>query len=197
MVLIDKPQIVEIPLNCFILNEKINEFQSTVLMIDDFLKNESIDLDTMAIAKTTIFYDKSNKKILGFYTLNTSTVQVRSKLLRMMKRPRTRADMDTFPAIHISYFAIAKEYQSKGYGRQLMDYLFEKTLSIYDYLGFSLITVESLNNCTDFYEKQGFSYLSYSPDQATTYEASYKMYIDMSSIIDAKDMPEKKVTAAT
>ena len=63
----------------------------------------------------------------------------------------------SFPAVNIGHLGVRADYQSKGIGRQIIDFVLY-TFSHYDISGCQFITVDSLNNprTNKFYLNNGF-----------------------------------------
>ena len=63
----------------------------------------------------------------------------------------------SFPAINIAHLAVAKNYQDKGVGTNILSYIID-TFIDYDLAGCQIITVDSLNTprVNSFYMRNGF-----------------------------------------
>lgn len=64
----------------------------------------------------------------------------------------------SFPAVNIGHLGVRTDMQSKGIGRQILDFVLN-TFITYDVAGCQFITVDSLNNSktNKFYAKNGFT----------------------------------------
>lgn len=63
----------------------------------------------------------------------------------------------SFPAINIAHLAVAKNYQDKGVGTNILSYIID-TFIDYDLAGCQIVTVDSLNTprVNSFYMRNGF-----------------------------------------
>ncbi|WP_407894077.1 GNAT family N-acetyltransferase [Lacticaseibacillus sp. N501-2] len=69
----------------------------------------------------------------------------------------TTSGVEVYPTLLISFFAIDQRYQKQGWGRALMNVLFEIAYARRKMLGaYTLLTVESVNSALDFYGLFGF-----------------------------------------
>lgn len=78
-------------------------------------------------------------------------------------------EQSSYPAINIAHLAVENQYQGKGIGSHIIDYLIDTFLE-YKIAGCQLITVDSLNNpqTNKFYLKNGFSNFTNSDSQSLT-----------------------------
>jgi ribosomal protein S18 acetylase RimI-like enzyme len=63
-----------------------------------------------------------------------------------------------FPAIHLSFLAVAEEHRRQGLGEHLLMDVFSKAAAISDHAGFFALTLQSLDeDSTAFYRSLGFT----------------------------------------
>ena len=71
-----------------------------------------------------------------------------------------------FPAVHLAYLGVQKEFQGRGVGTLLLTDVFEKTYTISECAGLYALTLQSLDEySTRFYKGLGFTPYSAGPNQ--------------------------------
>lgn len=174
-----------ITLDSFLLESKMKDFDCLDNSINNFFYNESLEIDHEDIAKTTLFINDESNDIVGFYTVNTG--QISLEATATFQGSTVRPDVDIYPTVNLSYFAVDKAYQCKGYGKLIMAELFASVLALQEHCGFSFIYVESLNQSVEFYESTGFNFLlhNYHEDRSNGFERpTYDMFISPRKLID-------------
>ncbi|GMS47819.1 hypothetical protein NUITMVRE34_10990 [Enterococcus gallinarum] len=153
-----------IPVNSLIENEQLDSFtcgnETEELKINDFLKNQSKVFDSRGISKTFLYM--RDKELVGFFSLCTSETQVTKKFKQTKLLNRTFSlpiSPTIFPSIELTYFAIKHSEQNKKLGTSMMYAILEMLYyNVYLYVGFIMVTLESRNVATEFYEKMGFTH---------------------------------------
>ena len=111
---------------------------------NNYLKTIANQHQKSNIARTTVAVRPSNKnKIAGFYTLNTSTVDINSLSAENQKGLPKHLDI---PAIKIGQFAVDRRYSGQGLGRALiLDALYKCYISSVQ-VGINSVTVNAYDD---------------------------------------------------
>jgi GNAT superfamily N-acetyltransferase len=153
--------------------------------LNDFFFNDSKVYLDIHLATTYFFLDKD--KVVAFFSMSHDSLRHEKDLLgsnrkyKDFKKQEMGLPFEAYhtavPAIKIGRLGIGTEYQRKGYGSQLLDFI---KYSVYEkrFAGCRLITVDAYNNAVDFYGKNGFNDLLHTQEnQHTTL-----MYYDLNSL---------------
>lgn len=146
--------VILLPINKISQN-LISTFSSGNLGIDGFFKNDAADYDGQNICKTFLLVASSSDEIIGFFSLSADT----TKLTKNFRKDNNvdAHNLEFYPAVNISYFAIDKKLQQQGFGVSMMQIVFELVAQrIAPLLGVVMLTVESLATAKTFYEQTGF-----------------------------------------
>ncbi|MER2293969.1 MAG: hypothetical protein ABS913_01465 [Desemzia incerta] len=171
----DEYDILACPINCFLdTGDYINKFNCGIDSINDFFSNKAMELDAINQARTTIFFDKKNKKIVGFYTITTASLIIEDKDNQIPKE---------IPVVNLSFLARDLFYKGKGFGNFMINELYYSLTIISFSLGFSLLTTTALNSATDFYKSVGFSPVSVDPDKVEYWVEEFQMYINYENMV--------------
>lgn len=161
---INKLNLEKFPINDQRINADIlNEFSCRVDKIDNFLKNEALMQHDNYLSTTTIIYTAEKKEIVGFYTVQNSILkleEINNNTNNIKRNNLSFNDIESFPTVHLAFFGIASDYQNKKIGMSILLELYENLTSVVKNIsGFIALTVLSLDNSTEFYEKCGFSFM--------------------------------------
>lgn len=135
-------------------NSKLKSFSSGNTSLDSFLHMYAEKNDISGYGKTFILED--NNKIMGYFTLCSAQIKYEylpaSMLLKLPKYP--------IPCIRIARLAVNKDFQNKGYGKELLRLAFLKILDVADLIGIYIVIVDAKETYTLFYEHYGFKKLT-------------------------------------
>ncbi|MBF0466767.1 MAG: GNAT family N-acetyltransferase [Nitrospirae bacterium] len=138
------------------LNYKLKPFDCGEDDLNDFFINQSKEHLKQLLAVTYIL--ESDRETIAFYSVLNDKID-RTK--RISKRFPDKKRYTTFPAVKIGRLGVHKDYQRQGYGTLLFDYI-KDSFADNNKTGCRFITVDAYNNpnIINFYEKNGFFYLS-------------------------------------
>ena len=129
--------------------------------LDRFLTRHAFVNDQNGYGKTFILVD--NEKILGFFTLCSSSIQCEEyPAFNSHLFPRY-----PIPCIRIARLAVKKEFQGKGIGKELLKQAFIRIVNVASTVGVRLVVVDAKESSKSFYEKYGFMRLK--EDKLTYY----------------------------
>jgi len=137
------------------------------------------------LAVTYLF--ENNDRTVAFYCLSNDKISAddaRGRTVfsdwRLGKFQDTQFEnLHSFPAVKIGRLGVDKDYQGKGIGNQILDYL-KIRFSYNNTTGCRFITVDAYAKALGFYEKNDFIYLT----NKDVDKATRLMYFDLSLLSD-------------
>ena len=143
-----------IPLNALVNYKTLEHFDCGEKQLNKFLKEFARINETQHISKTFLFCE--DEKLIGYFTLCSSSIEV--DLLPQ----ETSISLPKYnvPTILLARFAVAKEYQGQGYGKEMMKEVIRLVNRVSEYIGVYGITVDTKEKAKDFYIKYGFNVLN-------------------------------------
>lgn len=145
--------------------------------LNEYFHTDSIKACKELVAVSYVIYD-DNKQAIAFYCVSNDSIRrelasgERWKKIKKELPPEKR--YKSLPAVKIGRFAVAKNCQGKGIGKNLM-------MSIkYDFVngnktGCRFIIVDAYKNSANFYQQNGFEFLTGSDEGKET----RLMYFDL------------------
>ncbi|MDR0912609.1 MAG: GNAT family N-acetyltransferase [Methanobrevibacter sp.] len=136
-------------------NNVINQFDCGNTDLNEFLQKDAIiQKNFMLNTSYLVYYDD---KIVGFFTLSTDIINLK-KLSDSYKEKFEGKEIKykTFPAIKLGRLAIDKEFQQKGIGELLIQWIINYSLSISKNIGFRFISIDAYITAYKFYQKHYF-----------------------------------------
>lgn len=136
--------------------------------INSFLKFNALESSDNNEAKTYIFLNELENKVIGFFSLRCSAIYCDISVSKEDNKSNTDGGRTiNFPAIEIDYFAIDIEYQGLKYDEIDDDELFTLSDALFgDILGiclevskiiaFKFLILYSVPNAINFYKKHNF-----------------------------------------
>ncbi len=132
------------------------------------------------LAYTFILEDEG--RIVAYYSLLNDKIAKseagNAAWRRMKKLFPHRKHFNSYPAVKIGRFAVAKEYEGKGIGRKLMGVIKMKLFDEETNSAFRFLTVDAYLSAIAFYEKNGFNMLI----SGDTDKHTRTMYFDMALV---------------
>lgn len=135
--------------------------------LNDFFANDCLDYSKNLFGKTYCFtLNEAPKKIVCAFTVSNDSIKplilpkpVKNKLGR--KIPNAKRSLKSFPAVLIGRLGVAKEFEGKGIGRELMDFIKAWFIEINNKTGCRYVVVDAYNKKRPlaYYEKNGFKFL--------------------------------------
>lgn len=164
----------------------INRFECGKPIIDNFLRNEAVEINSKNIARTTLLYNCTKNELIGFFTLGTAVLEFVNNVNGASLPERSEGDMRfQFPVIDLSFIGVDRKYQNNRFGTLLMNEIFTKVGIMGSHVAYTHLAVDSLWDCTEFYEKSGFNYWKYDPEEIETFIEKFPMVIDYWSIVNS------------
>jgi GNAT superfamily N-acetyltransferase len=164
----------------FRLSEKVkaewSQFHCGDRDLDEFFLFDSANYEQQLLGKTYCFVPKKNlSTIVCAFTLSNSSIEARSLPNSRRKKvmeyiPHEKA-LSSYPATLIGRLAVSEDFQGKGIGSNLLDYIKLWIMDTENKTGCRFLTIDAYNSETTgrFYEANGFKYLFSSEQQEKDY----------------------------
>lgn len=150
-------------------NEELSSFSCGDDTLDDFFHHEILICSKYHYVSSYCARNKTNNEIVAVFTLTNDAVIlgnsedkadfIEEAATKMPEEYRSIFEKQTsFPAVNIGHLGVRKDMQSRGIGKQILDFILS-TFIAYKGSGCQFITVDSLNNrrTNKFYASNGFS----------------------------------------
>ena len=133
--------------------------------LDEFFNVDSFHYSRQLLGKTYCFRLAANvRKIVCAFTLSNDSIRVddlpnsRGKKIKSVV-PREKS-MRRFPGVLIGRLGVSQEFQGKGIGTELMDFI-KSWFVVSNKTGCRFLIVDAYNdrNTLNYYESNGFKYL--------------------------------------
>jgi len=127
----------------------LERFRCTEDNLALFLKYNAKAYHKAGAGHTTVFIDKVRNRVIGYFTLKCSCVNINDP--EMSYEPRI------IPAVEIARFAIDQRIEKQGNGKMVFSFALA-TIDVLkkSFIGVQMIILFSLPNVTWFYGKYGF-----------------------------------------
>ncbi|PZX57586.1 acetyltransferase (GNAT) family protein [Algoriphagus ratkowskyi] len=151
--------------------------------LNEFLLNDALDHMDQLLAVTYILEDDS--EIIAFFSLLNDRISYEQfsksswlkKIQKIFVHGTAKRNYKSHPAMKIGRFGVSENYQSKGVGEALLDYI--KTLFIdNNRTGCRFITLDAYNNMRSisFYLRNGFVLFTEDDKNADTRQMYFDLY---------------------
>lgn len=154
--------------------------------LDVFFSKRAWDNNQAGVARVFVMQDDAGLAgdrgaIVGYYTLSAKEAG-RERLQKPLPRSLPKYPL---PVFYIGYFAIAEQYQGRGFGRQLLANALRRCLEAAQDMGAVGVLLDSLDDqSTAFYRSLGFEEIPHAP--GTPIDGPQPMFLTMAAIARAK-----------
>ena len=129
-----------------------NSFDCGVDALNNYLKLMANQQSSRDNSRTYVLEaNGKSERMIGFYTLTMTTVDLSSLPDQLRKRHRNQ-----YSAGLIARLAVDRRYTGKGFGAWLLVDALKKLLSASDAVAFPIVVVDAKEGLSEFYEKFGF-----------------------------------------
>ena len=122
----------------------LKEFDCGNSSINSYLKDSAFYNHILKINRTKIIENEG--KIIAFITLS---------LIELLGDEDIEGNIKYF-GVYLEYIGVDKKYQKKGIGSFLIDYIFEETYNISEFIGLRYIILDAIKDKKNWYEQIGF-----------------------------------------
>ena len=175
----DKNSLLHFKLSDSISNSELKNFHCSDTLLNQFLKRKAKKHFGELLAVTYLVMDEY-KNIVGYYTLSSDTMPVTDILKSRFEKGK---NYQTYPAIKIGRFAIDEQYNGKGYGTEIMNFIkIQFSEKEYQQIGSRFLLVDAYNEekVLNFYkEKNNFDFWTMDDKDSKT----RLMYFDLKQTI--------------
>lgn len=152
-------------------SHKIKPFDCGDDDLNDFLLNDSQNYSSQLLAVTYLI--ESDTETAAFFSLLNDKISIEDVDSKRKWRKFFRDVMPegkrfkSYPAVKIGRLGVCNSFQRKGLGTVILDYI--KELFVANNLtGCKYLTVDAYRQSLDYYEKNGFKYLTEKDKDADT-----------------------------
>jgi GNAT superfamily N-acetyltransferase len=130
----------------------MTQFCCKIPDLNDFLKDDANKQKEAMLNVTYLaLYDK---KVIAYFTLSTDNIKISNLQENYGKKFKGKnVYYKIFPAIKIGRFGVDENYENKGVGKFLFQWIIHYSLKISKKIGFRFITIDSYGSAYEFYKK--------------------------------------------
>lgn len=131
--------------------------------LNNFLFEDAKNYLSDLMAVTYLFVDRQAKKTVAYFSLLNDKVsydpEERSLWNRINRRISNNKRRKTYPSVKIGRLAVSKDYDNKGVGRAILDFI-KHAFTNGNRTGCRFITVDAYAKATGFYIKNSFDFFT-------------------------------------
>ena len=171
----------------FPLNEKteILPFCCKDDELNNFLFEDAKNYFSDLMAVTYLLVDRKTQKTVAYFSLLNDKVsydpEERSLWNRINRRISNNKRRKTYPSVKIGRLAVSKDYDNKGIGRAILDFI-KHAFTNGNRTGCRFITVDAYAKATGFYIKNSFDFFT----EKDRKDATRLMFFDLKPFKDAQ-----------
>jgi GNAT superfamily N-acetyltransferase len=149
--------------------------------LNDFFLNDAKLYQKQCLAVT--YFEENENQTLFFFSLRNDRISASdttkwNKIGRNLPNDK-RTRKGAYPAVKIGRLGIDKDFQGKGLGRDVMNFI-KSLISLENYTtGAKFLTVDAYKDSIKYYEKNGFDFLT---DEDSN-EETRAMYFDLIRLV--------------
>ncbi|MEK3879781.1 N-acetyltransferase [Paenibacillus sp. FSL M7-0420] len=147
---------------CEIINSShqsvIESFDCGKVLVNNFLKEEALKLNDVNLVKTRLYFDEDHN-FIGFFSLFNESVSVMKSKRTQQQWIDIEDQKNIFPAIRLHFLGVNQKYQKIGLGEYLLFEAIYAAKDISEISGCTFVTLETEDDCYQFYENRDFVYL--------------------------------------
>src|SRR3989338_399633 len=163
---------------------KINNFKSSNKELKDFLVEDALDNQEMAISTTYLWFYNPKNELCAYVTILADAIRIHGTRLGKSFVDQG-VDYKTLPAIKIGRLCVDDRYTGKEIGTHTTYSVMKKLISINEIVGCRFLIVDAKPDSVKFYKKMEFEVLKQRE------KGTLPMYYDMVKLI--KYFKESKV----
>lgn len=130
-----------------------------------YLEREAYFEHIMRFTNTKLV--KINNEVIAYFSMQFKQINIVEEL----------DDIISYPAIYLKCIAVDKEYEGKGIGSSLIEYITIQSKDISLFIGCRCLIIDALREKVEWYKYRGFQFLD-SEDNINKYDVTVPMFID-------------------
>ena len=154
--------------------------------LNNFLFDDAKNYLGDLMAVTYLFVDRQAQKTVAYFSLLNDKVaydpEERSLWNRINRRISNNKRRKTNPSVKIGRLAVSKDYDNKGIGRAILDFI-KHAFTNGNRTGCRFITVDAYAKATGFYIKNNFDFFT----EKDRKDATRLMFFDLKPFKDAQN----------
>ena len=154
--------------------------------LNNFLFDDAKNYLGDLMAVTYLFVDRQAQKTVAYFSLLNDKVaydpEERSLWNRINRRISNNKRRKTYPSVKIGRLAVSKDYDNKGIGRAILDFI-KHAFTNGNRTGCRFITVDAYAKATGFYIKNNFDFFT----EKDRKDATRLMFFDLKPFKDAQN----------
>ena len=156
--------------------EIINNFQTSNKELKDFLIEDALNNQEMAISTSYLWFYNPKNELAAYVTILADAIRIHGT--RLGKSLMDQGVMyKTLPAIKIGRLCVDDRYIGKGIGKQTTYFVMKKLIKINEEIGCRFLVVDAKPESIKFYKKMDFEVLKQRE------KGTLPMYYDMIKLI--------------
>jgi GNAT superfamily N-acetyltransferase len=140
--------------------------------LNEFLLNDSID--HMKSDISIVYLCKYKKEVIGYVALSNDSIEINKEDKEKIKE-KYGIFYPYYPAIKVGRLAISKNYQGKGIGTMVIDWVIGLIIELRFKVGIKYIAVDSYSESKTFYENNEFELFELKKERGNTVQ----MYLEI------------------
>jgi len=148
--------------------------------LNDFLRNDAKNYLTSLFAVTYLIQQET--ETVAYFTLSNDSVTRydidKSEWNKLNRNVANNKRKKRYPAVKLGRLAVDKKLVQMGFGKLILYYIRETYANELQPAGCRFITVDAYTTATDFYQKNGFKFMT----QEDAGKDTRAMYFDLKTI---------------
>ena len=156
--------------------EIIENFQSSNKELKDFLIEDALENQEMAISTTYLWFYNPKNEFVAYITILADAIRIHGTRLGKSFLDQG-VDYKTLPAIKIGRLCVDDKYIGRGIGIQTTYFVMKKLIKLNETIGCRFLVVDAKQEAVKFYKKMEFEVLKQRE------KGTLPMYYDMIKVI--------------
>lgn len=145
--------------------------------LNDFFHDDALNYLSQLLAVTYVI--ESKKETIAFFSVLNDKIsnkdpKTKKRVKKLEKKIPHNKQYSSYPAVKIGRFAVHSNYQNKGIGTNLIDFI-KASFVTKNKTGCRFITADAYKDALGFYERNGFEFLT----DADKNDKTRLMYFDL------------------
>jgi len=168
--------------------EKIDSFESSVVELSNFLKEDALNQQERKISVTYLWFLRKTNELIGYATLSPDCVKINNIRRNLAKKFRNKGiKYKSLPALKLGRLCVCDKYQGYNIGTFMIQFTIYKAKILSEDVGCRFLYLDAKRNedpkkdPIHFYKKFGFEYYKKDNDK----QKETPLYLDIFPISEA------------